>query len=76
VGVVGLDRRHPGTLDVLGRVEVGLADLEVDDVPALRLELACACQDLEGAFARKPGHRRRRADRVDQHNLDPFGSKA
>jgi len=31
---VGVDRGLPGGLDVLGRVEIGFADLEVNDVAA------------------------------------------
>ena len=45
-----------GLDDVGGRVEVGLADLEVDDVAPLRLERAGADQDFKRGFGPEPLH--------------------
>src|SRR5882724_13139564 len=42
--------------DVLGRVEVGLADLEVDDLLALPLQRLGAGEHLEGRFGPQPSH--------------------
>ena len=42
--------------DVDRRVEVGLADLEMDDLLALALEGARACQHLERRLGAEPGH--------------------
>ena len=44
------DRLDGGFLDVLGRLEVGLADAEVDDVAALRGERVRARQHREGVL--------------------------
>jgi len=40
--------------DVGGRVKVGLADLEMDDFPALPLQGLGPGQDLEGGFGPQP----------------------
>jgi len=40
--------------DVARRVEVGLADLEMDDVPAGRLEGACPSGGFEGGLGPDP----------------------
>ena len=51
VAVVAVAQRLDGCLDdVLGRLEVGLADAEVDDGLALALEVAGAGQHLEGGL--------------------------
>ena len=39
-----------------GRVEIGLADFEVDDVLPLFLERASAVQDFKCGFGAKPRH--------------------
>src|SRR5579862_1452472 len=49
-----VDRR---LLDVLGRIEIGLADLHVHDTPTLSFELAGAREDFEGVFRAKPRYR-------------------
>ena len=49
--------------DVGGRVEVGLADLEVDDVAALRLERARPHQDFERGLGAEPRHALRKPHR-------------
>ncbi len=45
-----------GVADVLRRIEVGLADLEVDDLPSLRLERPSPRQHFEGGFGPQPAH--------------------
>jgi hypothetical protein len=50
VGLTAFDRGDARCGDRLRRIEVGLADLEVDDVTALGLERACAREDLERGF--------------------------
>jgi hypothetical protein len=45
-----------GFRDVAGRVEVGLADLEMDDVAALRLQGPRAYEDLERGLRSQPRH--------------------
>ncbi len=51
---VRIDRRFAGRLDVRGRVEVGLADLEMDDVAPHQLELTGAAEHGERRFAAEP----------------------
>ena len=52
-GVEGLSRRVD---DVPGRVEVGLADLEVDDLAALRFECPRASEDLKRRLGTEARH--------------------
>ncbi len=56
VRVVVEDRLHAGGLDVLRRVEVGLADLHVDDAPARRLDRLCAGEHGKGALGADARH--------------------
>src|SRR5260221_6761517 len=51
-----LDRGDARRRDRLRRVEIGLADLEVDDVPALCLERPGPREDLEGRLRAEPPH--------------------
>ncbi len=53
--VEGVFRRPP---DVIRRVEVGLADLEVDDVAALRFQRSGSGEHLEGGFGSQSLHAR------------------
>src|SRR5262249_60888709 len=46
----------PRLADVPGRVEIGLADLEVDDLPSLPLQSLGASQHLERRFCSQTGH--------------------
>ena len=62
----GVERRLRGLPDVGRRVEVGLAELEVDDRAALRLERAGAGGHLEGALGADGVHPGR-----DPHGLRP-----
>ncbi len=55
-GPAVVERLFGRLLDVRRRREVGLPDLEVDDVAALRLERAGPGQHLEGGFGPDPGH--------------------
>jgi hypothetical protein len=57
VGVALLERRRRGVDDVGRRIEVWLADLEMNDLAALCLERLCAGEHLKrclGAEARHP----------------------
>ena len=55
--MVAVIQRFLGRLDdVLGRREIGLADAEVDDVPALGLQLLGPGQDLKRALGADPRH--------------------
>ena len=56
VGRPAVERPLGRLADVGRRVEVGLADLEVDDLLALPLEGLRARQDLEGRFRAEPRH--------------------
>src|SRR5438876_1936556 len=59
-----------GVADVLGRVEVGLADLEVNDLLALSFERLGPRQDLEGRLRSEPRHPVR-----DDHAADYTGAR-
>jgi hypothetical protein len=52
-----VDRRHGGLLDVVGRVEIGLARAEADHVLALRLELGREVRDGDGGGGLHAGQR-------------------
>ena len=52
----GADRSRAGRADVRGGVKIGLADLEVNDVPAFGLERPGADEDFEGRFRSQPLH--------------------
>ena len=56
MGGAPLQRPYRGFGDGGGRVEVGLADLEVDDVLAPGLERARAPEDLERGLGPQPRH--------------------
>ena len=47
-GFAALDRRDRRLLDVVGRVEIGLADRQRDDVAALRFEIARLLRHRDG----------------------------
>ena len=49
-------RVNPRVDDVGRRVHIGLANLEVDDVPALTFHGAGTHQHLEGGFSSQPRH--------------------
>ena len=51
-----VDRLFAGRADVIGRIEVRLADLEVDDAPALCLQRLCLRQRLERRFGAEDAH--------------------
>src|SRR5262249_14332187 len=51
-----IERTLGGGLDVLGRVEVGLSDLEVHDLLALALQRPRAREHLERRFRSQPSH--------------------
>jgi len=51
---VGVDRGLAGFFDVRRRVEIGFPDLEMDDIAALRLQLARATEHGERRFAAQP----------------------
>jgi hypothetical protein len=42
--------------NVRGSVEIGLANFEVDDVPALALESASFIENFKRSFSAEPGH--------------------
>ena len=42
--------------DVIGRIEIGFPDLEMDDVAALRLERSCFHQHFEGGLGPEIRH--------------------
>ena len=50
LGLAVLQRADAGLDDVRRRGKIGLADLEVKDVPSLPLERTRARENLEGAF--------------------------
>jgi hypothetical protein len=54
--MAGPQRLDGGLADVVRRVEVGLADLEVDDLAALGLEGPGPGQHLERRFGAEAGH--------------------
>ena len=56
MGVAFAQRVDTGFDDVGGRVHVGLADFEMDNVSSLPLEGAGANQHLEGGFRSQPRH--------------------
>ena len=56
VGEARVQRVDGGSLDVGRRLEVGLADLEVNDVDALGLEGLCPRQDLKCRLRSQPAH--------------------
>ena len=56
VGRPGVERSLGRLADVRRRVEIGLADLQVDDRATLRLERAGAGGDLEGALGAEGAH--------------------
>ena len=56
MGVALAQRVDAGFDDVGGRVHVGLADLEVNDVSSLPLQGAGADQHFEGSFGSQPRH--------------------
>ena len=56
MSVAFAQRVHPSFDDVGGRVHVGLADLEVDDVLPLALQSAGANQHFKGGFRSQPRH--------------------
>jgi hypothetical protein len=56
VGRAGVERLLRRFLDMCGRVEIGLADLQVDDLASGALELARAGQYLERRLGSEPGH--------------------
>ena len=69
VAVVAVAQRLDGGLDdVLGRLEVGLADAEVDDVLALALQVGGAGQHLEGGLGAQALQVRHEL----QHGVSPF----
>jgi hypothetical protein len=47
---------HCGVHNVLGGVEIGLADLQVDDLSTLRFEGASPGQNLEGRLGTESTH--------------------
>ena len=60
VAMVAVAQRLDRRLDhVVGRLEIRLADAQVDDVAALGLELLGAGQHLEGALGAEPRDRSR-----------------
>src|SRR5262249_49237640 len=56
VGVAGAERRRRRVDDVGRRVEIGLTDLQVDDLPSLGLEGARSCEHLERRLRPQPAH--------------------
>ena len=56
VGPAVADGADAGLADVAGGVEIGFADLEVDDVAALRFQRAGADEDFERGFGAEPLH--------------------
>ena len=56
VRVAVLEGLHAGGHDVLRRIEVGLADFQVDDFPALGFQSAGFRQHLKGAFSPQTAH--------------------
>ena len=52
----GVERALGGVLDVSGRVEIGLADLEVNDLAPLALQRLRARQHLERRLRPEPAH--------------------
>ena len=75
VGLAGANRGDPRLGHVRRRLEVGLADLEVDDVAARRLERAGAGEDGERALGAEAadglGDARSSSLRVS-HRLDDY----
>jgi len=47
---------YPGLDDVGRRIEIGLADLQVNDLPALGFQGLGLSQNLERSFCAEPGH--------------------
>src|SRR5271156_338811 len=47
---------NPGLDNVLGRIKVGLANFEVDDIFALTFQGARLIQDFKGSFRTEPRH--------------------
>ena len=69
VAVVAVAQRLDGGLDDMRRrLEVGLADAEVDDVLALALERVGAGEHLEGRLRSQPVERRHEL----QHGVSPI----
>jgi hypothetical protein len=56
VGGAAAQGLHAGLDDVGGRVEIGLADLEVDDVAALGFQRPRPHQHLEGGLGAQARH--------------------
>ena len=56
MGLPALEGGNPGRDDGGRCIEIGLADLEVDDVAALRLECPRLCEDLERGFRPETRH--------------------
>ena len=56
MSLAALQGRNTGRDDRRGRVEVGFADLKVDDVPSLRLERPRLREDLESGLRSESRH--------------------
>ena len=50
------DGGNPGLADIGGCVEIGFADLEVDDVPTLRFKRPSTDQNFERGFSAETLH--------------------
>ena len=68
MGRAAFESRDARLHHVRGRVEVGLADLEVDDAPALGLERTRTYEDLERGLGSEPREPLRELHRA------PFGA--